>query len=293
MSGRWRDGVRHGLVIASVLLLACSTPPAITRLTDARQHAAALRLQFTRASDATNRAVLATTDEASRAFAGEAVQARAAADAERAALAPVLESLQFTEERQQLDLAAERLTAYRELDDRILALAVENTNVKAQQLASGDAQVAADAVQHALDRLATGRAPSPVGWPVRALVAEALAGLREIQALQATHINAEDEASMQQTEMRMLAAEARARNALAELSVRAPVASEPAVAEARVAFDRFIEVQREILALSQRNTNVRSLALVLNQKGELTAACDDILKKLNDMLAARTLAGSR
>ena len=41
------------------------------------------------------------------------------------------------------------------------------------------------------------------------------------------------------------------------------------------------------LALSHRNTNVRSLALSLSQKPALTAACADRLHALNDALGKR------
>jgi hypothetical protein len=44
-------------------------------------------------------------------------------------------------------------------------------------------------------------------------------------------------------------------------------------------------VHAELLALSRRNTNVRSLALVLSQKRALTAACESLLRTVGDRLA--------
>jgi hypothetical protein len=44
-------------------------------------------------------------------------------------------------------------------------------------------------------------------------------------------------------------------------------------------------VNAQIIALSRRNTNVRSLALSLNQKRPLTTACEETLHALQDALA--------
>ncbi len=50
---------------------------------------------------------------------------------------------------------------------------------------------------------------------------------------------------------------------------------------------------REILALSRKNTNVRSLALVMNEKGALTRECDEALRQLQQALESHTSYGSR
>jgi hypothetical protein len=49
----------------------------------------------------------------------------------------------------------------------------------------------------------------------------------------------------------------------------------------------------EIIALSRRNTNVRSLALSLDQKRTLTAACETSLRELQNALAKRGFTGTR
>jgi hypothetical protein len=49
----------------------------------------------------------------------------------------------------------------------------------------------------------------------------------------------------------------------------------------------------EILVLSRRNSDVRSLALSLNQKGQLSAACEDRLRALRDALAKRGFTATR
>ena len=76
---------------------------------------------------------------------------------------------------------------YRELDRHILDLAVENTNLKAQRLSFGPAQDAATSFRDALEAVVPAGGASDT-WRVKALVATAVASVREIQVLQAPHI---------------------------------------------------------------------------------------------------------
>jgi hypothetical protein len=94
-------------------------------------------------------------------------------------------------------------------------------------------------------------------------------------------------------EQRMAAADVVARQTLAALASLLRPASRAQLTVATAALDRFMGVNAEIVALSRRNTNVRSLALSLNEKGKLTAACEDRLRALRDALAARRSAGTR
>jgi hypothetical protein len=57
--------------------------------------------------------------------------------------------------------------------------------------------------------------------------------------------------------------------------------------------DRFIGVNTQIVALSRRNSNVRSLAMSLGEKRMLTAACEDSLRALRDALAKRGFTATR
>ena len=258
----------------------------LQQLSQARQLSADLQVQFTKAADAANRAVMADTDDASVAFAHEAEQAKQAVQKDVAALGPMLQSLHYTEETQALQEFASRFAAYDTLDRQILDLAVENTNLKAQRLSFGPAQDAADAFRDALDAVAPSVPPNDT-WRARALVATAMSAVREIQALQAPHIAEPDDAAMARLEKRMAASEAAARSALDTLATIVPPGSRSKLATAKAAFDQFLKVHAEILVLSHRNTNVRSLALSLTEKPALTQACEERLRALNDALAKR------
>jgi hypothetical protein len=280
-------------VIALVLLFGgCDVNRALERVSDARRLSADLLVQFTKAAHATDRAVMADTDEVSLTFAHEAEQATATIQRDAEALAPILRELSFEKELDLLQQFDTQFADYRTLDRSILDLAVENTNLKAQRLSFGAAREAADAFRDSLEAIAPADAARDA-WHVKALAASALASARDIQALQAPHIAEADDAAMSTLEKRMAASEKTARDALQTLSGLIQPASRPKLAAATTALDRLMGVNAQIIGLSRRNSNVRSLALSLNQKRTITAACEESLRSLRDALAKRGFTGIR
>ncbi len=118
-------------------------------------------------------------------------------------------------------------------------------------------------------------------------MAKAVAAVRDIQVLQAPHIADAEDAVMTRLEKRMAGSEAAARSALATLRTVAPPASRSRLESASAALDQFADVNKQIIVLSRRNTDVQSLALSMNEKRRLVAACDAALKSLQDALAKR------
>ncbi len=257
----------------------------------ARQTASDLLVDFTKAADAANRAVMAETDEASVAFAREAEQGTEAVERDAGALGPILQDLKYTDEARLLDQFKSRFAEYRTLDRRILDLAVENTNLKAQRLSYGPAQEAADAFRDALKTL---EPASPAeAWHVQALAATAVKTVREIQVLQAPHIADADVAVMTRMEKEMATSEMTARDALGKLRSLVGPASAQHIVAASAALDRFMALNAEIISLSRRNTNVRSLALSLDQKRQIVVKCEDSLRALRTALEKHEYAGRR
>jgi hypothetical protein len=288
----WGATVRIALCATMLAAsVACGTSTAFDQLSEARRLSAELLIQFTKAADAANRAVMADTDEASIAFAKEADSSKTAVQTEVDRLRPLLQQLKYTDEDRLVQEFVGRFAEYRELDRKILELAVENTNLKAQRLSFGAAQDAADTFTRSLEAVVPTAASEM--WHVRALVAGAVAALRDIQAAQSPHIAAADDAVMATIETRMKASDATLRGDLQMLRALVQPASQPRLTDAGTAFDRFMMVNAEIVALSRRNTNVRSLMLSLNDKGKVTSACETSLRALQDALARRGPSASR
>jgi hypothetical protein len=265
---------------------------ALEKVSEARQLASDLLVQFTKTSDAANRAVMADTDEASVAFAKEAEQSTQAVQKDADALAPILQGLNYSDETRLLNEFVSRFAEYRALDRKILDLAVENTNLKAQRLAFGPAQEAADGFRDALKAVVPA-APARDQWHVEALVEKAVTTVREIQVLEAPHIADADEAVMSRMEKQMATSEAAARTALDALRPLVDPASQPRLVAATAALNRFVDLNKQIIDLSRRNTNVRSLALSLDQKRTITPKCEESLRALQDALSKRGYNGTR
>ena len=284
-------GWRWIALLIFLAMIGCDVNAALEKVSQARHVSADLLVQFTKAADAANRAVMADTDEASLAFAREAGQAKEKVQVDIDSLKPLLDGLHYSDEGRLLQEFVNRFREYCELDRRILDLAVENTNLKAQRLSFGPAQEAADSFRDSLKPVAP-RVPADK-WRVEALVATAVATVREIQVLQAPHIADADEAVMTRMEKSMATSEAAARNALTTLSSLVEPRSQPNIVAAKAVLDRFMAVNQQIITLSRRNTNVRSLALSLNEKGKVIPQCEEVLHALRDALAKRGAVGTR
>jgi len=293
-----RRRVRVGHVVAAlalgVMAAACGDGqgPVLLRQVRARQLAAELLVQFTAAADAGNRAVMADTDELSAAFSHEAGLAKEVVRRGVDELKPLLAGLGESEESQRLDEFGGLYAEYEVLDRGILELAVENSNLKAQRLSFGPIREAADSFRDALAQVAASSPPEDI-WRVRALVAEAVSALRGIQVLEARHIAEPEDATMTRIEQEMAASGADARSALHVLGDVVPEAARERLAAATAALERFLGLHAELVALSRRNTNVRSLSLSLGRKRLLRAACEESLRAMRDVLEQRGSGATR
>jgi hypothetical protein len=263
-----------------------------TRLAESRHLASDLRVQFNKAADASNRAVMADTDDASVAFAAEAEEAKTAVRRDAEALMPVLRTLDYQAAIGILENFRRELAEYEEMDQSILKLAVQNSNLKAQKLAFGPEREAADAFREALEAFARSSSRKN-SCQVSALVFAAVAAVREIQSLEAPHISEPNESAMAKMEKDMDGLEASARSALRELSAWQARSSATHLVAAKAALERFNGTHLAIVALSRQNTNVRSLGMSLGDKRKVVTACDSRLAALQDELASKGFAATR
>jgi hypothetical protein len=285
--------VTASLILATATVSGCAGElrTVIEQLMEARRLTAEALLQFAKASEAGNLAVMADSDEASAVATRDVEAATNAVERDATALSGLLTRLGYSEEMAILEEFRKRFVEFRDLDRVILELAALDTNLKAQRLSFGQAQEAADAIRGALARVSAGSPGDK--WQARALSAEVMASIREIQALQAPHIAEHDDTAMTRIEGRMTAAETSARQSLIALSKVAGPESGAGIGAATAALDRFVGVHAEVLTLSRRNSNVRALALSLGRKRTLAAACEERLRALQEALARRDIGPSR
>jgi hypothetical protein len=253
----------------------------LLRQIEARQRSSELRVAFLTAEAAAMRAVLADTPEASAAAAEQARESSDDAARLLDSLDSIVQSLGYQTEAGIIDRLEERFDEVRRLDDEILPLASEGTNVAAQRLSFTTAQKAVDRFMAAIDP--GGRTPAMAG-----AINAARADVLEIQVLEARHIAEADQQAMADIEARMDALASRAGTELARAS-RAGLDA----GAAQVALDAFLEINRQIVGLSRRNTNVRSLALTMGRKRVVAAACEDDLQALDEAVAKHGTEATR
>jgi hypothetical protein len=283
------------LCLLAALLAACEegTRPALTRIMEAHRLTAALRDELTSASHAADRAVMAQTDESSKAFADQAQRSTAQAAADLDALDALIRGLDLREEAKLLASFRVAFDNYRTLDRKILALAVENTNLHAQRLAFGPARETADRIETTLEPLTNRASSAEVARSEHVMALRAALAVRRIEALHAPHIAASEDAVMTQLERQMAASYADARAALETLAQSKDAETRATAAGALAELANFGAVHEEIITLSRRNSGVRSLALSLGEKLALANSCERMLDELSRDLDMRTSPARR
>jgi hypothetical protein len=282
----------RALAIALVagVTAACNRPAVLTQLIDAQARTSALHVTFTRSIEASNRALMATDDATAGDAANESRNAAAAIDRQISELQQVLEFLAYQIELKRLDGFKARFEEYRRLNDDILLLVLENTNVKAQRLSFGPSAEAADAFHTAVESAVAG-APREAACAAAERAVSAWAALLEIRALYSRHIAEAEDAEMTRMETVMSAAATRARSVLEQLARQLPEAGR--LTGARSALDRFMAVHAEILDLSRRNSNVRALALALGRKRTVAADAEAQIISVEEALKTHDFTATR
>jgi hypothetical protein len=279
------------VVCAVITSAACSSQAALTQQIEARQLASDLQVQFLVAVDASNRAVMTDADEDAAVAVREAEQAARVVQRYSGELRKALTALGYSDELERLDRFVTRFAEFQKLDAEILPLAVENTNAKAQRMAFGEAAEAGHAFLTAVDDVI--KSTPGMASRLQPLATRAMVAVLEIQILQPPHIAEPSDPAMTRIEQRMMVSQDAARGALMQMQALLPPASRPRLQAATVALDKFIAINKEIITLSRRNSDVRSLALTLGQKRMVTAECDDHLRALQAALGKHSFGGTR
>lgn len=242
-----------------------------------------MRSDLYAAAEAEKSAVMADTDAASQ---DNAKRAQAAAERIAAALKE-FKALPAgnPEETALLRRFEDAFVEYRKADDEVLALAVQNSNLKAFALSFGPAMKALAKMELALNPLLDAGGTGGKAAAEALLASKALTGAWRIQALHAPHITEKTDARMDELEARMAAAEKEVRADLDGLGA--------AGGQALAAYEAFQKETAEVVRLSRLNTNVRSLGLSLDRKVKVLAVCIEALDALKEHLGGLGVKATR
>jgi len=250
-----------------------------------------MQLGLASASEAEKSAVLAITDQDSQVFADQARAATASVEQERRDLEQLLTQGGTQGEKALLDEFSQLFTEFQRIDHELLNLAVQNTNLKAYALAFGPAANALDEMRTALSHLTAANADSPDGKKVtRLALGEEIAALH-IQTLLPPHIAEASDTRMDEFEALMAQDDEQVRSDLASLGALPKLNADADLATAVSRYTQFRETRSQILTLSRENTNVRSLAISLNQKRKVMLSCQEALRRLQEAILEEPIEG--
>jgi hypothetical protein len=244
-------------------------------------------------AEAEKSAVMAETDEASTSYAEEARRASAAVEDARRELTRLIELGSRPEETRLVTEFNAAWTKYQALDQEILGLAVENTNLKALRLSIDPASDALGRLEAALNDLAAKADSHPNAAGISKAAFQAVVSALKILALEGRHIAEARDEEMDRIEGEMKDLDEQANNGLDELSELSGEALQPDVAKARAAFTDFQQVHSQILELSRRNSNIRSFAISLGEKRVATAKCTELLTALQTSIRSESFKATR
>jgi hypothetical protein len=253
-----------------------------------------MRLALASASEAEKSAVLATTDQDSQTFADQARAATASLEQERAQLGELLGASGSLRENELLAEFSKTLADFERIDHDLLGLAVQNTNLKAYRLAFGPAAEMLQQADGALAHIVQSRAESdsPEDKKVILLADDARISALRILALLPPHIAEESDQKMDEMEALMAREDRAIRNDLADLAAIKGLAEDSDLATAAARYASFTDLRSQILKLSRENTNVRSLAISLNEKRKAMFLCQDALSALEQAIQQEFIAGA-
>jgi hypothetical protein len=252
---------------------------------------ARMQLALASESEAEKSAVLAITDKDSQTFADQARAATAAVERDHQEAGALLAASGTQREKDLLAQFTEAFGQLKGLDEEVLALAVKNTNLKAYSLLFGAAATTLAEMDASLARVIAKHPDSTSAKRVVPMAFGARLGVLRIQALLAPHIAEESDAKMDQMEASMGKEETAVRKDLDGLTALAEPEADADVTAALSQFGQYEKLKTQILSLSRANTNVRSLALSLNQKRKAMAVCLDTLNALKVAILEEPIAG--
>jgi hypothetical protein len=273
-----------GLVLLLVFLVRHEDTPwlqgAFARSVRKLQLIQAMSRDLLASAEAEKSAVMAETDEASEAFAAQSRQASQHVETARRELEPLLQGK--PQEEQLFHEFSRCWDTLQDIDREVLALAVQNTNLKAFRLSFGPAAAAVRRMEDALTRLMEVAASSPDAVSITRLAATAVMGALNIYMLHAPHIVESTVTRMDEMEAGMKSHDAQVTATLQNLRTLVDESGQPWIEAAWAAYKNLQHLNADIVTLSRQNSNVRSYALSLGQKRKLTAQCQDGLTALQE-----------
>ena len=252
-----------------------------------------MRIDLLKSVEMEKNAVMALTDQESMDFANQSRVASAAVGQNLKSLRSLVDTVPSQDEQKLINEFTTCWAEFGKLDQIILELAVENTNLKAATLSREKGAETMRKFEQALEDLLQSSTAtediSPIAGPVsRALIA----GLK-IYNLHSAHIAEATDETMDQIEAQMKMEENKVADSLAALSDLMGAESLAAVSQAKTAFAEFAAVTAEVIQLSRKNSNIKSMELSFGKKRRIAAQCDAVLAAFQETVHNKTYKATK
>jgi hypothetical protein len=252
-----------------------------------------MRLNLFRAAEAEKSAVLAITDEESKKFADQSLKFAQDVATARQSLTPFISQDNSSKETSLITEFDRCWVESTKLDGLLLNLAVQNTNLHAANLALTRGTETVRRLEAALTQLADSLGPESRDTQSIRLIYQAIVASLKIHDLYTPHIQAETDEKMDKIEREIKANEKILKNSLDRLTQNVIGREKESLRNPQALYAELAQVTDEIIALSRKNTNIKSLELSLGKKRLITAQCDEILKSLQETVQRKEVKATR
>ena len=252
-----------------------------------------MRVTLNASVEAEKNAVLADTDEASQAYADQAMSLSAAVEKARVEIGVLIEAEKMGREVDLFREFSDCWERFRQIDQELLPLSVQNTNLKAYELSFDSEQKAVNQLEESLNTLMNTSGENDKSCKITKLSLRTLIAALKIHALQSPHIAESRPEKMDEIETTIQAQNALINQSLDALSFLMNPKGKPLIDAASAAYAEFWRINTEVMKLSRQNSNVRSLALSLGQKRKTTVQCQDVLAVLEEAIQSKVYKATR
>jgi hypothetical protein len=246
-----------------------------------------MRIHLHEAIEAEKNAVLAITDEASEDFAVRARQAADGVENSRKEIESIIYQEKHPRETEMINEFNACWSQYRKLDETILNLAIQNTNLKAQNISATQGAQEMERFEESLNRLINRNTYGSQCNKTVMLSYEALTAGLKVFALHKPHIEEAEDQEMDKIEQSIKSYDESARKALGSLRRIVELKDNEDLKNAETAYERFMKLTGEVLRLSRMNTNIKSAELSLGKKRLISSHCQEILASLQKTFQAQ------
>ena len=252
-----------------------------------------IRINLLKSVEMEKDAVMALTDEESQGFADQSSVASSAVEQNLRQLHSLIDASSLQDEKKLIVEFDGCWMELRKLDQTILELAVQNTNLKAASLSREKGAEAIGRFEHALKEICQFTTRTPNEGRVEKSIFQAITDGLKIHTLHSPHIAEASDAKMDQIEAEMKIYEKEVLKSLDELAEITGEDCRESLSQAKTAFSDFMDVTVTVIKLSRQNSNIKSLELSLGRKRKVTAQCDEVLAAFQETVQGRTFKATR